>query len=76
MYNPTTEEQATRALDNVLNNVADIITGFFGYVATHPAMLIAISIFIALIIAWLVLYVHIARVIVRVCKNIIKKYSN
>lgn len=63
MYNPTTEEQATRALDNVLHNVADIIAGFFGYIATHPVMLVAIVVFIALIIAWLVLYAHIARVV-------------
>ena len=75
MYNPTTEEQATRAFDNVMHNVADIIAVFFGYIATQPVMLVAIIAFIALIIAWLVLYAHIARVVVRVCKNIINKYN-
>lgn len=59
MYNPTTEEQATRAFDTVMHNIGDVFASWFHYVITHPAALVAVVICITLL--------------VHVCKYIIKK---
>lgn len=73
MYNPTTEEQATRAFDTVMHNIGDVFASWFHYVITHPAALVAVVICITLLVVWLVVYVRVAHAVVHVCKYIIKK---
>lgn len=76
MYNPTTEEQATRAFDTVMHNIGDVFASWFHYVITHPAALVAVVICITLLVVWLVVYVRVAHAVVHVCKYIIKKLDN
>lgn len=73
MYNPTTEEQATRAFDTVMHNIGDVFASWFHYVITHPAALVAVVICITLLVLWLVVYVRVDHAVVHVCKYIIKK---
>lgn len=73
MYNPTTEEQATRAFDTVMHNIGDVFASWFHYVITHPAAIVAVVICITLLVLWLVVYVRVAHAVVHVCKYIIKK---
>lgn len=73
MYNPTTEEQATRAFDTVMHNIGDVFASWFHYVITHPAAIVAVVICITLLVVWLVVYVRVAHAVVHVCKYIIKK---